>query len=122
MLVPVAITEQPTSRTVGEGSNATFSVTATGTPRAYQWCKGGAAITGATDALYSINNAQFGDAADYTVVVSNILNSVTSEVATLTVQQFPPAITDQPTNQDAAVGNAAGSPLAPRAPRWVTSG
>ncbi len=105
VIVPISIAEQPSSRIVGEGSNTTFMVTAIGTSPAYQWCKGGTSIAGETNALFTINNVQFSDAADYTVVVTNILNAVTSQVATLTVQRFPPAITDQPLSQSAPVGS-----------------
>jgi uncharacterized delta-60 repeat protein len=104
VIVPVSITVQPASRIAGEGGGTTFAVTATGTSPAYQWYKSGTAVTGATDSLYSISNVQFSDAADYTVVVTNILNSVTSQVATLTVERYPPAITDQPVSQSVGVG------------------
>jgi uncharacterized delta-60 repeat protein len=107
VLVPISITGQPASRTVGEGSNTTFTVTATGTSPAYQWNKNGAPITGATEAFFTLSNVQFSDVADYTVVVSNILNSVTSQVATLSVQRYPAEITDQPVSQSVAVGKNA---------------
>jgi hypothetical protein len=107
VLVPVSITVQPTSRIVGEGSNTTFSVTASGTSPGFQWYKNATAIAGANGSSYSINNVQFSDGADYTVVAANSLNSVTSQVATLTVQRFPPAITDQPVSQSIPVGNNA---------------
>ena len=102
--VPVNITVQPTSRIAGEGSNTTFTVVATGTPRNYQWFKNAIPIAGETGASYTITNVQFSDAADYAVTVSNILNMVTSQPATLTVAQFPPAITDQPISQSIPVG------------------
>ena len=94
---------QPTGRTVGEGSNFTFTVTALGTSPAFQWYKGSGQITGATNDSYTIHNVQFSDMADYSVVVSNMFNSVTSQVATLTVQRYPPEITVQPTNLSVAV-------------------
>ena len=105
--VPVNITVQPASCIAGEGSNTTFMVGATGTPRNYQWFKNTIPIPGETGASYTITNVQFGDAADYTVTVSNILNMVTSQAATLTVQRFPPAITDQPVSQSIPVGGDA---------------
>lgn len=105
VIVPVSITEQPASQTVGEGSNATFTVTATGTGLSYQWFKGATNIAGATHSSLTINSVQFNDQADYTVTVSNVLSVVTSQVATLTVQRFAPAITDQPASQNIAIGS-----------------
>ena len=107
VIVPAGITGQPTSQTVGEGSNTTFTVTATGTALSYQWFKDGTNISGATAASYAFNNVQFSDAADYTVMVSNILTVVTSQVATLTVQRYAPAITVQPASQNQPLGSNA---------------
>ena len=83
--MPIAITSQPSGVTVNQGGSATFSVTATGTSPTYQWKKAGVAIGGATGATLTLNNIQPADAADYTVVVTNAVGSVTSGVASLTV-------------------------------------
>ena len=49
-----AITAQPVSLTQCEGTNATFTVTATGTGLTYQWRKNAVNIAGATNAsLYN---------------------------------------------------------------------
>jgi sugar lactone lactonase YvrE len=81
-----AIQTQPQSQTVVAGSSVQFSVTASGRPAAtFQWYFGGAAISGATGDTYSFLNAQPGNAGNYTVVVSNVMGSVTSNPATLTV-------------------------------------
>ncbi|HEX4341784.1 MAG TPA: immunoglobulin domain-containing protein, partial [Verrucomicrobiae bacterium] len=81
-----AITSQPQGQTVGLGAAASFSVSATGTPPlAYQWQVGGTPISGANSSSFTIGSAQPTDAADYQVVVTNIAGSVTSSVATLTV-------------------------------------
>jgi hypothetical protein len=72
--------------TVIEGSGVTLSVGVTGTPPiSYQWRKDGVAISGATNASFTIANPQFADAGVYSVVVSNTLGSATSNGATLTV-------------------------------------
>jgi hypothetical protein len=87
--IPI-ITNQPQSLAVNPGSAASFTVGATGTgPLAYQWQKNGTNISGATTNLYSIAGAAVGDAADYTVVITNNFGSVTSAVAVLTVN-IPP--------------------------------
>ena len=83
---PPVIRTQPLSLAVLEGSNATFTIAADGSaPFAYYWLKDGsdAGIT-ANDSL-TINNAQFTDTANYSVIVSNDFGSVTSSVARLTV-------------------------------------
>ena len=70
--VAPSVTAKPASVTVGAGSSANFSVTATGTgPISYQWYKNGAAIANATATTYTVSSAQLADAARYSVVVSN---------------------------------------------------
>jgi hypothetical protein len=91
VLVPPGITEQPQSRTVQPGSNATFSVTATGAALTYQWHKNGNPIPGATGASLTLTNVQAADAGNYTVVVSNSAGSVTSSAAALRLL-VPPRI------------------------------
>jgi hypothetical protein len=80
------ITAQPVSRSAAVGANVTFAVTAVGTaPLTYQWRKNGTAISGATAATLALSNVQTTDTAAYTVVITNLAGSVTSEVATLGV-------------------------------------
>jgi hypothetical protein len=84
--VAPTITRQPASQTVGAGTNATFTVTATGTPApAFQWWRNGQPIAGATAATLPLPAVQAGDAGTYSVVVTNAGGSVTSSAATLTV-------------------------------------
>ncbi len=72
------------------GRAATFTVAATGLPApTYQWRKGAAAISGATNATLTLTNVQTANAGDYDVVVTNSAGSVTSTVATLTVNAAP---------------------------------
>jgi hypothetical protein len=83
---PPAINTQPEAQTVTAGQNATFSVGASGTaPLNYQWRFNGTPIGGATGTSYTRTNAQSADAGNYTVIVTNSYGSVTSAVATLTV-------------------------------------
>ncbi len=107
--VSPVITTVPTSQTAGVGSNATFSVSATGTaPLNYQWRKDGTAIAGATNASLSLNNVQVGDAGTYAVVVTNSVGSVTSAGATLSVNAIAivPTIATQPTSQSVTAGGS----------------
>ena len=82
-----SVTTQPASQKVTAGQTATFSVTVSGTaPLSYQWKKSGSAITGATSASYTTPVTTTSDnGAQFTVVVSNSVGSVTSGAATLTV-------------------------------------
>lgn len=106
---PVApsIVTQPANQTVTVGQQASFSVEATGTaPLTYQWRKTGQNINGATNATYTIASTVNGDEATYSVVVTNAVNSVTSNGATLTVNAATaaPAITTQPQDQTVNAG------------------
>lgn len=94
------MTVPPAGQTVTEGDDASFTVAATGSaPLSYHWLKGGAPIAGATNTSYSLHSVILFDAADYTVVVSNFVGSVTSApAATLTVNALawplPPMTND----------------------------
>jgi subtilisin-like proprotein convertase family protein len=80
------ITAQPQSVTNVVGGTANFTVTATGTaPLSYQWRKEGVAIANATNSAFSVQPLALSHAGNYTVVVSNSVNSITSAVAVLTV-------------------------------------
>src|SRR5439155_304103 len=91
---PPTITSQPASRT--------------GTaPLGYQWQRAGVPISGATLASYTTPPTTSTDnGAQFTVVVSNTAGSVTSSVATLTVNS-PPTITTQPASQTVTAGQTA---------------
>ncbi|WP_150107424.1 immunoglobulin domain-containing protein [Pedosphaera parvula] len=105
--IPAAITTQPISQSVTIGSNATFSVTATGTPApTYQWWFAGAPIATATDSSYALASVQPDQAGEYLVVVSNSSGSVTSSIVSLAVN-IPAAITTQPISQSVTMGGNA---------------
>lgn len=89
--VPPAITTQPQSLTVPAGSNASFSVVATGTPPlAYQWHKNGVAVGGNGSTL-SFVAAPADDNASIDVTVGNALGSVDSASVVLHVTVTSPA-------------------------------
>ena len=105
-----SIAAQPVSTTAVAGETATFAVVAQGSgPLAYQWLRNGAAVAGATAATYQLIATQGDNAALYSVRVSNAVDSVTSEPATLTVvsPQSAPVITTQPTSMVVSVGENA---------------
>lgn len=94
---PPSITTPPAAQTVSVGASATFSVAVVGTaPFSFQWRKGSSDIPSATSATYSIPSVTRADAGDYTVVVRNAAGSVTSAVATLTVNLLSQTITFAP--------------------------
>src|SRR6267143_191672 len=80
------LTTQPVSQMVTAGQTATFAVAATGTaPLSYQWRKSGTAIAGATSSSYTTPATTSSDnGAQFTVVVSNTVGSVTSSASTET--------------------------------------
>jgi hypothetical protein len=87
VLVPPSILAQPRSLTVTNGGEASFSVTAAGTPPLrYQWKLQGMVLSAPTSSTLVVTNAQTADAGDYTVEVSNDAGTVTSAAAHLTVQ------------------------------------
>ncbi|HYC77026.1 MAG TPA: immunoglobulin domain-containing protein, partial [Planctomycetota bacterium] len=99
-----SITAQPTPQSVCLGAQASFSVTAAGTPPlTYQWRKGAANIAGATAATYVIPSTGSGDAGTYSCVVTNGCTSTTSNGAALTVSSAP-AILTNPASQTVCSG------------------
>jgi|GEM_PF-1028287 len=100
---------QPTNKTVAAGSNYTFTSScsnASSSLLSYQWYyQGTNAISGATNATYTITNIALGNAGTYDVTVSNVAGTVTSTNATLTVIT-PVSITAQPLGTNVSVGTA----------------
>jgi hypothetical protein len=104
---PPAILVQPSSRTLTNGGSVSFVVGASGTaPLAYQWQRAGLPvdaggwtnIAGAVSASFSLPTAGFAERGSYRVRVTNVVGSVFSAPATLTVL-LPPSISDIPNQQ-----------------------
>ncbi len=97
VLVPPTITRQPTNQSASLGANVTFSAAATGTPlRYFQWRFNETNLLGKTSTSLVVTNVQLTNAGGYTVVVTNVGGSVTSQVATLTVDPTFTKITSGP--------------------------
>lgn len=77
---------QPVSQIGNLGLTSVFNVSVAGTaPFSYQWRKAGAALAGATASSLRLQNVQIADEGNYDVIVTNAFGSITSTVATLTV-------------------------------------
>jgi pectin methylesterase-like acyl-CoA thioesterase len=119
------ITSQPGPLSGPPGTNAVFSVTATGDPTlVYQWYETDGATTtnllidganatgstnsGSTTSSLTIFNAQPGDNGGYFVVITNGFGAITSAVAQLTIasSNVPPMIVG-PVDQTVIAGNTA---------------
>jgi hypothetical protein len=82
--VEKSISSQPVSVTVLQGTNASFTVTASGAT-SYQWQKNSVNIPLATTATLTLKNVQSTDATNYWVIIYNPAGSLTSNTVTLTV-------------------------------------
>jgi hypothetical protein len=101
------ILAQPTDQLVSPGSNATFSVTATGsTNLLYQWRFCGTNLASATESLFRISEARPTNEGPYTVLITNSFGSITSAQATLTLG-VAPTVAVQPTNRAINLGSNA---------------
>jgi hypothetical protein len=88
--VAPTITSQPASLSVIQGSNATFSVTATGTaPLRYQWSFSSNSLAGKTNSTLALTNVQPAQQGNYFVTVTNAFGKAVSSNAFLTVRPPP---------------------------------
>ena len=107
VLGPPAITTAPASASVVQGNSVSFSAAASGTaPLSFQWLKNGVAIPGAISNVLTLSAVTTNDAANYSVVVTNIVGNIASSSATLTVL-VPPTIVTPPASASVVAGNAA---------------
>jgi hypothetical protein len=90
VIVPPAITVQPTNVIALVGQTVNFNVTATGTPLFYQWHLNNTNLPFATGSTLTLNNVTTNNAGTYFVTVTNIGGTVTSSNVTLAV--YPTAV------------------------------
>jgi len=126
---PPRIVTQPSNQTVTAGSNATFTVTATGTaPLAYQWQFYGTNLIGETNPSLFLTAVTASQAGPYAVTITNSLGTTNSQTATLTVDPaIPPTITAQPQSQmvndgDDAMFTVSASGTLPLSYQWRFNG
>ena len=96
---PLALTS-PVSLTLPVGQSASFSTSVSNgdAPFTYQWYLNGNAISGATNANYSLTSTTMNNAGTYTVVVIYAGGNVTSSAASLTLNPLPTVTVNSATN------------------------
>lgn len=109
---PPLIVAMPESRERVEGSQVTFSVTATGSaPLAFQWHHEGVPLDGANEAELVLDDISMADGGSYTVTVSNGAGRLTSRPGALSViaqgDATPPEINSHPSSQTVSPGQTA---------------
>jgi len=108
---PVAlVTKQPTAQSADEGTEATFTVEASGTGLSYQWKRNnvnvsnGAKYAGATSAVLTVKGTTCIDAGSFSCTVSGTCGTpVNSSAVALTVTSVV-TITQNPTTQKICAG------------------
>lgn len=123
------IAAPPVSQSARVGDEVTFTVIASGNePMTYAWTKNGSPVSGATTGTLTLSALSLGDAGDYTVTVTNALDSATS-IATLTVIAPPPVIATQPASRTVMEGDdvtftvaVSASSIGPLAYQWKIGG
>ncbi len=125
------IVAQPISQSVRVGRDVELQVIVAGNePLTYEWRHDGVIVPGATGPRLELPAVTLAQAGSYTVIVTNPLDTITSDAAVLTVTLppvTPPAITTQPASQTVMVGDnvtfsvgASGS--SPRTYQWKKDG
>ena len=109
-VLPVApyFVVQPVGASLRAGSSFTLSASARGSePLACQWRRSSTNLPGASFSSLAFTNLGVSDSGLYDVVVSNIVSSLTSSVASVTVTTAPPVFTLQPASATVLAGGAA---------------
>jgi parallel beta-helix repeat protein len=106
--VPPCISNVPSLVSVPAGTNVTLSVAAASSePINYQWSFDGNAITGATNSVLVISNAQAANEGYYQVGATNNLGGTSSQPIFLRVVPVLPEIVSQPASLTVPAGGTA---------------
>ena len=82
------VVEQPRSLTVSPGAGTLLTVIAAGVrPFAYQWRFNGNDLSGETGPMLALTNVSGTNAGGYSVLISNVTGTVSSDTANLTVNE-----------------------------------
>jgi hypothetical protein len=107
ILIPATIVQQPQSQQVDPGTDVTLSVTATSSsPMTYQWRFNDADIPSATGTSLFLPDVQDPQSGNYTVVVTDDIGSVVSDIAVLTVLTAPQFVLQPLSHSVVEGGNA----------------
>ncbi|MDP1580376.1 MAG: immunoglobulin domain-containing protein [Candidatus Didemnitutus sp.] len=99
------IATNPTAQSLGLGTTAVFTVSASGdAPLNYQWTFEGQPV-GTNSATLTISNVQLANMGHYRVTVSNNISSATSEQALLVVTGVAPSFLNEPVSQTVNAGS-----------------
>jgi|GEM_PF-1440179 hypothetical protein len=83
---PPTLIEQPINQTIAVGGTTSFGVTADGAaPLNYQWRWNGTNLDSATNATLTLSDVTLNQAGAYSVTITNLVGSVTSSNAVLSV-------------------------------------
>jgi hypothetical protein len=106
-IAPVITGPTPSTQTVVQGSDITFTTSVSGFPTpTIQWQKNGVDVAGSNATAFTVTSAQYpADQATYSIIASNSAGLTTNSVA-LTVY-VTPVITTQPTNLTVVAGSSA---------------
>lgn len=106
VIMPPSVTNQPANVNVAAGQIINLSVGAAGSgPLNFVWIFEGSTITGATNSILTITNAQSVNEGIYRALVSNSAGSATSAVAYVRVFPAPPSILINPQSVTQAVSS-----------------
>ena len=84
-VAPPSFRSQPQSLVVLAGTPATLSVDAGGFPVYYQWLKDGVLLPGAVNPTLVLATSSMSNSGSYSVLISNLLGTLTSSPALLTI-------------------------------------
>jgi hypothetical protein len=91
--VKPVILSQPENQSVNAGESASFFVSASGAALLkYQWRRNGTPLEGATTSALTLDHVSSGSAGNYSVIITNSSGSVTSAIATLTINLPAPIL------------------------------
>jgi hypothetical protein len=114
---PPMITLQPVNQNKPAGATASFTADASGGAVAYRWFHDvialtngpsgtGATISGATSGTLTLTGVQDGDAGSYSLTVTNLAGTASSDPATLSIGH-PPTVNTPPANSTNTPGSTA---------------
>jgi len=97
-------TLQPFDKVVAPGGTFALAASAVGANLSYQWYLNGGLLSGETGSILLRNNANSGDAGQYTVRVTNSSGTITSQASTVSLSQTASTLRNISVHTNAAAG------------------